>query len=66
MRERRDLGEQLRLDVLAGDEQVDGLDPRGARGGDEVLPLGDEQPELLPLPPRLELADELQPRVARR
>jgi hypothetical protein len=62
---RRDAGEQLRLDRLAGDEQVSRLDPGRDRCIDEVLTLGYEQPELLPLPSALELPDELQPRVGR-
>ena len=65
--ERRELRDERRLDVLAGDEQLDGLDARGARGLDEVLALADEQPLLLALPPRLEQApDQLQLRVVRR
>jgi hypothetical protein len=67
MRERRDPREQLGLDRLAGDEQLDRLDP-GRRGGcDEVLALDGEEPELLALALlREELADELQRRVRRR
>jgi len=60
MRERRDLLQERRLDVLAGDEQVD---RRCARGLDEVLPLRDEQPKLVPPAPVVELADELEPLV---
>ena len=63
VRHRRDPGEQLRLDVLAGDEQVDRLDPSGAGRVDEILALADEQAELVPLPPALQLADQLQARV---
>jgi hypothetical protein len=54
---RGDFCEQARLDVLARDEQLDRF--RG-RGGDEVLPLAREQPELLAPPPLVQLADELE------
>ena len=53
----RDLREQARLDVLPRDEQRNGL---GGRRGDEVLALADEQPELVPPAPLLQLADELE------
>ena len=66
VRERRELGDERRLDVLAGDEQVDRLDAGSARGLDEILALADEQPLLLALPPRLEQPpDQLQLRVVR-
>jgi hypothetical protein len=57
MRERRDFGQERRLDVLARDEQ---LDRRDARGLDEILPLDDEKPELVAPAPVVELADELE------
>ncbi|HWJ32931.1 MAG TPA: hypothetical protein VNR59_11370 [Gaiellaceae bacterium] len=60
MSQRRDLREQRRLDVLAGDQQVDGLEARGARRLNEILPLGDEQPELVAPAALLQLADELE------
>jgi hypothetical protein len=60
VREGRDLGEQRRLDVLAGNEQVDRLDPGGL---DEILTLRDEQLELVSPAPVMELADELEPLV---
>ena len=66
MRQRRDGGEQLRLDRLARDEELDRLDP--GRGGrlDQVLALDREEPELLALALlREELPDELQRRVRR-
>ena len=67
VRQRRDRGQQLRLDVLARDEQLDRLDPGGARRRDEILALDGEEPELLALALlREELADELQRRVRRR
>jgi hypothetical protein len=44
--ERRDLGEQLRLDGLPGDEQLDRLEPGGDRRVDEVLALDREEPQL--------------------
>jgi hypothetical protein len=40
MRKRRDLREQLRLDVLARDQQLDRLDAGGRL--DQVLPLDSE------------------------
>ena len=48
--ERRQLGDESRLDVLARDEQLDRLDAGGSRGVDEVLALADEEPLLLALP----------------
>jgi hypothetical protein len=54
------LGEKLRLDVLARDEQLDRLDPCRRRSGDEILTLRDEQPELVPPAAVLQLADELE------
>jgi hypothetical protein len=57
MRERRDLREQRRLDVLARDEKLYGLDPRGV---DEILALNDEKPKLVAPAPVVELADELE------
>jgi hypothetical protein len=64
MRERRDLREQRRLDVLARDQQLDRLDP-GCRL-DQILPLDSEQPELVAPAPVVELADELEPLVVAR
>jgi hypothetical protein len=61
VREHRDLGEERRLDVLAGDEQIDRLDATG--GLDQILTLRDEQPELVSPAPVVELADELEPLV---
>ena len=66
VRECRDLREQLRLDVLAGDEPVDRLRAGGEPGLDEILSLAHEQPEPLALPARLQPADQLQARVRRR
>jgi hypothetical protein len=60
MSECRDLGEQRRLDVLARDEQLDRLPARRAAGVDEILALGDEQPELVAPAPLAQLADELE------
>jgi hypothetical protein len=59
--EARDLGEELRLDVLPRDEVLDRLDLRCL---DEILALDDEEAELVPPAPVAELADELQPLVA--
>ena len=66
MGQRRDRGEELWLDALAGDEELDRLDA-GRRGGvDQVLALDREEPELLALPLlREQLPDELQRRVRR-
>ena len=65
--ERRQVGDETGFDVLARDEQLDGLDPRRAGRVDEVFALAHEQPLSLALPSRLEqLADELQLRVVRR
>jgi hypothetical protein len=67
MRQGGDGGQQLWLDVLAGDEKLDRLDSRRARRLDEILALDGEEPELLALALlREELADELQRRVRRR
>jgi hypothetical protein len=60
MPERRDLGEQRRLDVLAGHQQLHRLEARVARGVDEILPFRDEQPQLLAPPPLVQLADKLE------
>jgi hypothetical protein len=65
VRQRRNLSEQLREDVLPGDEQLDRLDPRIQRRLDEILPLGRELPELVPPAARLQLADELERLVPR-
>ena len=54
MRHRRDLRQQARLDVLARTQELDRLEARIVRGLNEVLALGDEQPLLLALAPRLE------------
>jgi hypothetical protein len=60
MPECRDLCQQARLDVLTRDEQLDGLDPRGQRRLDEILPFGDEEPELVAPAAVVQLADELE------
>jgi hypothetical protein len=49
MRQRRELREHLGRDRLPRDEEVDRLDPSGARSVDEVLALDDEQPFALAL-----------------
>jgi hypothetical protein len=63
MRRGRDLREQLRLDVLPGDEQ---LDRRGCRRVDQIFSLADEQPELLTPTPLVQLADKLERLVVAR
>jgi hypothetical protein len=60
MAERRDVGEERRLDVLAGDEQLVRVISGRERGGDEILPLGDEQAELVAPAALVELANELE------
>jgi hypothetical protein len=60
MSERRDLRQQCRLDVLAGDEQVDRFEPCVECRVDEILTLRCEQPELVAPPPLVQLADELE------
>jgi hypothetical protein len=52
--------EQLRFDVLTGDEELHRLDLRRL---DEILALDDEEAELVAPAPVAELADELQPLV---
>ena len=66
MRQLGDRGEQLGLDVLAGDEQLDRLQTGRACRLDQILALGDEQAQLLPPALRLQLADELELLVRRR
>jgi hypothetical protein len=61
--ERRHLREQVRGDILPGDQQVDGLRPGRGGSRDQILPLCDEQPELVAPAPVAELADELEPFV---
>jgi hypothetical protein len=56
----RDLRQQRRQDVLAGDEQLLDLEAGVAGRVDQVLTLGDEQPELVAPAPLAELTDELE------
>jgi hypothetical protein len=56
----RHLGEQCRLDVLSGDEQLDRLMAALAGRLDQVLPLRDEQPEFVPPAAVVQLANELE------
>ena len=59
MPERRDLTEELRLDVLARDEHELGLDPLCERGINEILALRSEETRLVAvLPPGEKLPDE--------
>jgi hypothetical protein len=60
VRERRDLGEQRRLDVLARDQDLDRLDPGGERRIDEIFTLGEEEPELVAPAALVELPNELE------
>jgi hypothetical protein len=60
MGESRDFREERRLDVLARDEQLDGLDACSLSGGDQILTLSDEEPEFVPPAAVLQLADELE------
>ena len=75
VRQRREARDQLRRDRLGTRKPVEqrrplGVDERLHRleagvepSGHEVFSFAGEEPELLPLPPRRELADELEPRV---
>ena len=59
MPERRDLAEELRDDVLAGDEELDRLDPRRPGRLDEILALDREETRLVTvLARRKKLPDE--------
>jgi hypothetical protein len=58
--QRRHIREQWRLDVLARDQKLNGLDPCSRGSGDEILAFGDEEPELVTPAAVLQLADELQ------
>jgi hypothetical protein len=60
MSERRDLGEQRRLDVLTGNQTLDLLEAVIERGDDEVLALDEEEPELVAPASLVQLADELE------
>jgi hypothetical protein len=60
MSERRDLGEQRRLDVLTGNQTLDLLEAAIERGDDEVLALEEEEPELVAPASLVQLADELE------
>jgi hypothetical protein len=63
MRQPGHRGEHLSRDVLTCNQQLDGFEPGREPRLDEVLPLDGEQPELMPLPRRRQLANQLQPRV---
>jgi hypothetical protein len=60
MPKRRDLAEQLRLDVLARDQELDRLDPCAERGVDEIFSLRREESELVAPAAVVQLADELE------
>jgi hypothetical protein len=66
MPEGRDLGQERRLDVLAGEEELNRLDPGVDRRLDEILTFRDEEPELVAPAAVLKLADELQLLVVER
>jgi len=66
MPEGRDLGQEHRLDVLAGDEELHRFDPGIDRRLDEILTLRDEEPELVAPAAVLQLADELELLVVER
>jgi hypothetical protein len=66
MPECRDLGQELRLDVLSGDEQFDRLDLGVERRLDEILTLRDEKSELVAPAAVVQLADELELLVVER
>jgi hypothetical protein len=60
VRERRDLGQQRGLDVLARNQDLDRLDPSGERRIDEIFTLCEEEPELVAPAALVELPDELE------
>ena len=62
LRPRKALGQRRPLGV---DQRLHGLESGLEPCFDEILALADEQPELLALTARLELPDELDPRVGR-
>src|SRR5207244_10666427 len=66
MPEGRDLGQERRLDVLSGDEELDRLDPGVERSVHEILTLSDEEPELVAPAAILQLANELELLVVER
>jgi hypothetical protein len=62
VRRGRNLGEQPRLDVLSGAQQVDG---RSGRSRDSVLALDEEEAELVAPRPVMEPADRTSDAVPR-
>jgi hypothetical protein len=58
--ERRHLGEQRGLDVLAGDEDVDRLEAGIECRVDEILSFREEEPKLVAPAALVQLADELE------
>src|SRR5216683_5989979 len=66
MAERRDLGQERRVDVLSGDEHFDRLDPAVDSRLHEILTLCDEEPELVAPAAVVQLPDELELLVVER
>jgi hypothetical protein len=66
MPQRRHFREQLRGDVVAGNEHVGRLETHGEPGLDQIFSFDREQPELVAPAAVLELADELEPLVVAR
>jgi hypothetical protein len=60
MSQRRHLGEQGGLDVLPGHQQFQRLDPGVERRLDEILTLGNEEPELVAPAAVVQLPDKLE------
>jgi hypothetical protein len=60
MPKRRDLAEELRLNVIPRDQELDRLDPCIERGFDEIFSLRREESELVAPAAVVQLADELE------
>jgi hypothetical protein len=60
MSKRGHLRKQVGLHVVAGEEQLDRLDPYSRRRVDEILTLDEEEPELVAPAALVQLADELE------
>jgi hypothetical protein len=60
MSERRHLGEQLRLDGVACNEQLDRLDPRRRGRVRDILTLDEKEAELVAPAAFVQLADEFE------
>jgi len=58
--ERRDFSKQRRLDVLARNQKLDGVDACSLSRGDQILTFCDEEPEFVPPAAVVQLANELE------